>query len=239
MGDLVTLVSVNVPLFRKGKKEHPVIMSDTIVDGGEVPNDQRFTMYIFRGHCQDVLNDDQKELAVIGFIRNKLQLIFDRIPDAVRNLCLQFYSHEKGNPIKSEFEKVGDFQTFVMAERANEIYRQQLKYMQDHLASLRSLIQDKENIIENMMLRFETKIIKMDPNRENCNLGADEIEQEELRRKAEALAQRTILENYELRELTNEVREENFLLKDDIHKLVCQFVIHSIINKLHCILINV
>eukprot|EP01083_Nonionella_stella_P009178 26562_1 len=92
--------------------------------------------------------------------------------------------------------------------------------MQDHLASLRSLIQDKENIIENLILRYEIGIITQDSNRQSgANLGPDEIEMEELRRKAEALAQRTILENFELREMVNELRDENFHLRNEIYEL--------------------
>ena len=92
--------------------------------------------------------------------------------------------------------------------------------MQDHLASLRSLIQDKENIIENLMLRYHLGIITQDPSRKNGNLGADEIEQTELRRKAEALAQRTILENFDLREMVKELRDEKFHLRNEIYEMV-------------------
>ena len=113
-------------------------------------------------------------------------------------------------------------QKLALCERANEIYRQQLKYMQEHLASLRSLIQDKENIIENLMLRYDLGIITQDTSRQNGNLEADEIEQNELRRKAEALAQRTILENFELREMVNELRDENFHLRNEIYELVSE-----------------
>eukprot|EP01083_Nonionella_stella_P212674 767786_1 len=115
--------------------------------------------------------------------------------------------------------ELNETQKLQLAERANEIYRQQLKYMQDHLSSLRNLIQDKENIIENLMLRYDLGIIAQDPNRQGGNLGPDEIEMEELRRKAEALAQRTILENYELREMINELRDENFHLRNEIYEL--------------------
>lgn len=128
---------------------------------------------------------------------------------------------------------LNDQQKLQLAERANEIYRQQLKYMQDHLASLRSLIQDKENIIENLMLRYDLGIISQDPGRQAGNLGADEIEQNELRRKAEALAQRTILENFELREMVNELRDENFHLRNEIYELqdkINHQVLH--VNKL-------
>lgn len=113
-----------------------------------------------------------------------------------------------------------DQQKLHLAERANEIYRQQLKYMQDHLASLRSYIQDKENIIENLMLRYDIGILDQDGYRMGGNLAPDEIEMEELRRKAEALAQRTILENFELREMVNELRDENFHTRNEIYELV-------------------
>jgi len=121
--------------------------------------------------------------------------------------------------IMTEATELNEAQKLQLAERANEIYRQQLKYMQDHLASLRSLIQDKENIIENLMLRYDLGIITQDQNRVGGNLSSDEMEMEELRRKAEALAQRTILENFELREMVNELRDENFHLRNEIYEL--------------------
>jgi hypothetical protein len=121
--------------------------------------------------------------------------------------------------VQNDPNELNTEQKLQLAERANEIYRQQLKYMQDHLASLRSLIQDKENIIENLMLRYDLGIITQDQNRQSGNLSSDEIENEELRRKAEALAQRTILENFELREMVNELRDENFHLRNEIYEL--------------------
>ena len=119
-----------------------------------------------------------------------------------------------------------DQQKLHLAERANEIYRQQLRYMQDHLASLRSLIQDKENIIENLILRYDLGIITTDSARTDGNLSPDEIDlqKEELRRKAEALAQRTILENFELRQMVNELRDENFHLRNEIYELVKHYI---------------
>merc|ERR1712032_1315744 len=119
--------------------------------------------------------------------------------------------------------ELNESQKLQLAERANEIYQQQLKYMQDHLASMRSLIQDKENIIENLTMRYDLGIIEQDPKRQDGNLHSDEIESEDLRRKAEALAQRTILENFELREMVNdhELRDENFKFRNEIYELVC------------------
>ena len=113
-------------------------------------------------------------------------------------------------------------QKLDLAERANEIYRQQLKNSQDHVASSRSSLQDKENIIDNLMLRYDGGIITQDPSSlQRGNLCADEIEETELRSKADALAQRTILENYELREMVNDLRDENQHLRHEIYDLVC------------------
>eukprot|EP01083_Nonionella_stella_P095226 267285_1 len=129
-------------------------------------------------------------------------------------------TQDRGNGVHiMDSAELNETHKLQLAERANDIYRQQLKYMQDHLSSLRNLIQDKENIIENLMLRYDLGIIAQDPNRQGGNLGPDEIEMEELRRKAEALAQRTILENYELREMINELRDENFHLRNEIYEL--------------------
>jgi len=106
-----------------------------------------------------------------------------------------------------------------LAERANEIYREQVKYLQEHLNNIRALVQDKESIIENLMLRYDLGILLQDPSRGAENIPSDKIEDKELRRKAEALAQRTILENFELRELVNELRDENFHLRNEIYDL--------------------
>ena len=105
----------------------------------------------------------------------------------------------------------------ALGERAGEIYRQQLRYMQDHLASLRSLIQDKENIIENLLLRYDLGIINQESKHEN--IASKEIDRNELHQKSWYLAQMTILENFELREANNEVRDENFHLRNEIYEL--------------------
>lgn len=106
-----------------------------------------------------------------------------------------------------------------LAERANEIYREQVKYLQDHLNNIRALVQDKESIIENLMLRYDLGILLQDPSQPIDTIPSNRIEDKELRRKAEALAQRTILENFELRELVNELRDENFHLRNEIYDL--------------------
>jgi len=110
-------------------------------------------------------------------------------------------------------------QKLQLAERANQIYRQQLKYMQDHLTTLRAFLLDKENVIQNLMLRFEIGLLQMDSTRRDDNLNPDEIDQEELRKKAEILAQRTILENFELREMVSDLRDENFQLRSNLYEL--------------------
>ena len=108
-------------------------------------------------------------------------------------------------------------------QRGNEICRQQLIYMQDHMTSLRSLIQDKQNIIENLKLRYDLGIITQDSNCQGgkFSLSADEIEDlEELRRRAAALMQRTALENFELREMVDKLRDETSSLRNDNVELV-------------------
>ena len=78
------------------------------------------------------------------------------------------------------------------------------------------------------MLRYDLGIITQDTSRQNGNLESDEIDQDELRRKAEELAQRTILENFELREMVNELRDENFHLRNEIYELVILCTIYRI-----------
>ena len=114
----------------------------------------------------------------------------------------------------------------ALAERANEIFRQQLKYMQDHLASLRALIQDKENIIENLILRYDLGIISEDQQYS----GSSESQMPDLTdfddktrflfKKSWGLLRASILENFTLREMVNELRDENFHLRNEIYELV-------------------
>eukprot|EP01083_Nonionella_stella_P112110 329392_1 len=86
----------------------------------------------------------------------------------------------------------------------------------EHLASLRSLVQDKDNIIGNLMLRFALGVLPQDANRLGANMPQDQIRKgdidelhEELQHKANALAQCTILDNFELRERVNELQIQN------------------------------
>jgi len=108
--------------------------------------------------------------------------------------------------------------TLQLAERANEVYRDQVKYLQDHLTGMRSLLEDKECIIENLILRYDMGILPSTSS-QTGNIPSDSVDDKELRRKAEALAQRTILENFELRELVNELRMENENLRNGIYDL--------------------
>ena len=106
-------------------------------------------------------------------------------------------------------------------ELTQEVLQQQCKYLSSHIDSLKSLIQDKDSIIENLHLRYDLGIIDQDSNRIDCAFSADEVEsmEEELKTKAEALAQRTILENFELRDMRDELQEENFNLRTEIYEL--------------------
>ena len=159
------------------------------------PQKEYFTFYNFLAHSQFVLSEDQKERVVFGFVRSDFLLISDRIPDTVLDLCLQFYVCDEPEAAFSGFEHEANLQMFALGQRAIGIYHQQLKYMMDHLASLRSIIQNKEKIMENISFRFNEGIIPQDTNGPDYELDADEIDQTKLRWKAEAFAQRTILEN--------------------------------------------
>eukprot|EP00483_Globobulimina_turgida_P007753 UN07768 len=101
-------------------------------------------------------------------------------------------------------------------ERANEIYPKQLKYMQDHLVALRSLVQDKENIVQNLILRYDLgSITKTTKTSTNINVFTATDHDE----KIEITVQRFCLENFELRESVNELRDENFDLRNELYNL--------------------
>eukprot|EP01083_Nonionella_stella_P219065 785013_1 len=90
-------------------------------------------------------------------------------------------------------------------------------YFSSHIASLRSLLLDKENIIENLVARFNISSIESVELR-LIETPDDEEHAQELRRKAEALSQRLILENYELREMVNELRDDNFHIRNEVYE---------------------
>eukprot|EP01083_Nonionella_stella_P253891 873209_1 len=125
------------------------------------------------------------------------------------------------------------FQKLELAERANEIYRQQLRDLQDDLTSLRVMEKDQKNIIENLYLRYDLGIITQDPNKKQ-NTPSNEIDLEELRLKAEAIAGKTILENFEIREMTDALRDENFRLRQEMYDLQDKINRQAVtIDKLH------
>eukprot|EP01083_Nonionella_stella_P009962 28491_1 len=104
-------------------------------------------------------------------------------------------------------------QKLRLAERANEVYRTQINHLQDHKSQLRELILNKENIIENLMLRYDLGLITQ------RDETTDAIDQNDLERSAEALAHITLLENHKLRETVNEQRQEQRYLRDEIYEL--------------------
>eukprot|EP01083_Nonionella_stella_P200128 733218_1 len=93
-------------------------------------------------------------------------------------------------------------QKLQLAQRANQIYVEQLEYMEKHLESLRSLIPDKEHIISQLTYLYNLEHIKQDPNRQSDNLAPDEFEidlvMEELRQKANGLTIKIVSQNIEL-----------------------------------------
>ena len=96
--------------------------------------------------------------------------------------------------------------------------------------ALSQLIQDKDSIIENLILRYDLGVIQKENVTSNKRFTSiDEIELEQLRHKAKALAHRTILENMELREMVNELRDTNFHLQNEIYELVCFYIVIFII----------
>eukprot|EP01084_Bolivina_argentea_P156594 272924_1 len=97
-------------------------------------------------------------------------------------------------------------QRLQLNERANEIYLEQFGFMEKHLESLRSLEQDKEHIISQLMYLYDLEHIKQDPKRQSHNLTLDEIDlvMEELTQKSNALADKIISQNIELLNILTE-----------------------------------
>lgn len=119
-------------------------------------------------------------------------------------------------------------------EEANEIYRHQLRVMQETLAGLRSTIQDEENIIENLMLRYDLGIINQCKDENDHKEKADNInsinfsefqntleikEITGLHIKNQTIVKSIILDNFERREMVNELRDENYHLRNEIYEL--------------------
>eukprot|EP01083_Nonionella_stella_P034129 93435_1 len=143
---------------------------------------------------------------------------------------IDFYNSDE--PVPDEHESVfGITQKLELAERANAIYREQLKWMQAHLASLRRIISEKEDIIENLMLRYETATSGVDnvviPTtiRENWN-NTDELTANlsinTKYQKIWCLAQVTALQNHELRDRIYELHDALYqnMLEQPVHVTV-------------------
>ena len=114
-------------------------------------------------------------------------------------------------------------QKLQLSERAVEILRLQLKYMQDHLASLRDLIRDKENIIENLMMRYDIGLLQQDNNIKESKESEEIRNPDTLRllfRKCWKFTQETILENFEIREKYGVERDTSFHLRNEKYELV-------------------
>lgn len=164
---------------------YPAI-EDIISIKSEIANDDRFTLYVFRGHSQSLFSGNRKEVAVIGFLRDKFQVDITNVPGKVLKSCLQCYVCQEEESNLTNFGKIIE---------ATKIYRHQLKYMQDYSASLRSLIQDQELVIQNLIMRYDAGLIQK--HIDDGNL--------EMIRKAEALAQRSTWENYKLRQMIAQI----------------------------------
>eukprot|EP01083_Nonionella_stella_P307848 1083759_1 len=107
-------------------------------------------------------------------------------------------------------------QRLQLIEIENATLRQEKKYWESHIASLRSSLEDKEMIIGNLITRFN--ISSIESLKLQTTPSHDETYDLEMRRKAAAMAQRLILENIDLRELINELRDENFSLRNEIYE---------------------
>ena len=106
-----------------------------------------------------------------------------------------------GNGIP-DLDTLNDTQKLQLAERANEIYRRQIKFMKQHLASLRSLIQDKDNIIENITMRYDCGILK------HTAILSDGDGQNDECRRGKVLAQCSILENVEMKSMLKQLGDK-------------------------------
>ena len=73
-------------------------------------------------------------------------------------------------------------------------------------------------ILNNLLFRYNLGIMMRENPSKPFFVTLDK-NNDEYRRKSEALAQRTILENFELREMVNESRDENFHLKNEMYEL--------------------
>ena len=80
-------------------------------------------------------------------------------------------------------------QKLQLTERSNDIYRQQLAYMEEHLTQLRSLIVDKQKTIDTLVMNYGGKLKDS-----NHNLDSKDNELKS--------TQKHVLENFDLRVYT-------------------------------------
>lgn len=118
----------------------------------------------------------------------------------------------------STAEELSTLEKLQLSERANQIYGEQLKYMQDHIAVIRSNAQDQDKIFNNITLRHRLGIISMndlddirgnDYDQINDN-DQDEIDETDLLPKALALSTKTMLENIALQAVVTELCKNLF-----------------------------
>lgn len=107
-------------------------------------------------------------------------------------------------------------------EQINEniSYDEQVKYAQDHFNCLMALMEDKENIIENLILQYN---VSQDMVGDNA-----EVDIENVRKDVLPSAYRAILECYDLNEERNELLDRNFHLRNEIYELVCLYHLYII-----------
>ena len=135
--------------------------------------------------------------------------------------------HDQGD---SESEEINEQQTMqALVDDADDkiIDMEQSKKKQDEYASLTEVVEQKDNLIRNLILRCDIPI-DGSGNRSDGLQMPDKEQLLDFRRKAEALAQRTVLENFELRDMINELRDKNFHLRHEIYELVCNDISNSI-----------
>ena len=100
--------------------------------------------------------------------------------------------------------------------------------------NINQAVRDRQIAIDNLEIRFDLGIITQDCNRVSAESvsSLEEMKQcsNELRYKAEALAQRTILENFELNEMCEELDDECNALMKEIQELVMFSFVICIIN---------
>ena len=148
-------------------------------------------------HCHEALNHSQNQTCYLcGTVYHLKCIVIHANQD--RWFC------EACGPKWDEMMSMNEIDTsnqLVLYEGANEIYRQQLKSLQDDLAELRQTVQGKEEIIDDLFVQLGSE---QEPSKSISM--ADDIEDtetvvEEYRRSMCANAQREVLRNIGLRRL--------------------------------------